>query len=304
MKRFIIWISIILSLLLLADLSAGLLRKGFYRSDRDFSKVEYIVRHADEDVIIIGNSAAESHLDPVKIADSLSLSCFNGGRGGASVRFHIALIRLLLQRHRPKLILYAINSNNLFVSKDQGSFDLLKPLYGLHSELLDSIMDQHYPDERVLFRSNLWLLNPNLVDLCLYKSGKAVPLLIKNKGFKPLQSLLPVDKISRSDSIGVDNDIFNDLKSIKDICQHAGVRLFIMITPDYIFRSNSPPLRETLLSLSDDNQTCSVWYDADNPFFKSDSLHFFDHTHLNKAAAEIYTDSIISRLKPIIGKSI
>ena len=116
-------------LLLAIDFSVGLTLEKLYDRMKtgEKARANFAIRKASPDVFIFGSSRALYHYNPKIIEDSLNLSVYNAGRSNQSVLYHVAILRSILNRHQPKLIVLDVNEDEL--EKEALKYELLSALY-------------------------------------------------------------------------------------------------------------------------------------------------------------------------------
>lgn len=82
----------------------------------DYGRNRYICTQTHQDCLIFGSSRSIHHLDPVLLADSLGMTCYNCGDDGMGIVAMYGRYQLIRERYIPKVIIYDVVS----------SFDLLQ----------------------------------------------------------------------------------------------------------------------------------------------------------------------------------
>ena len=124
----------------------------------DYAKIEYLFHQANEDVVIIGSSVAINSFMPDIMMDSLGISVFNGGCNAQNIIFFRCMIDGLLEHHRPRGVILALQPDDL--SDDHiGRIELLNPYYGRNPVIDSALVLQNDGKGSAFLRSNLYKYN-------------------------------------------------------------------------------------------------------------------------------------------------
>lgn len=299
--RFICWTGIIILTLLCMEAGSRFLLKSLYESSTSGSKEEYLLRDANEDIIILGNSVGELHIDSQAIEDSLGISCFNGAISSTTMKSHLALLRFLLSHHTPRIIIYAFSENNLIWVHQDPFIDRLKRFYGINYPVVDSLVPTFYPNQKLLLHSSLRRLDRYILTDILHKNGISNSRSLQPKGTRLMPTRHPMAKPHHHKKDTLINQIrLHQLTSFIALCREAGVTLIIAIPPNMIISEGETLCHRELDSIHKARGDFFFWYDPRLTGIKGNPELFLDASHMDKRGARIYTDTIIRRLQDII----
>ena len=110
MKKFLIKTVLFFIIIAIIDVLSGKLFTCLVEHTKggDNWRNNYICDGVNDDILIFGSSRALHHYNPVIISDSLNLSCYNCGQDGNGAILNEARYQLILQRHRPKVLIYDV----------------------------------------------------------------------------------------------------------------------------------------------------------------------------------------------------
>lgn len=152
MKKYIFKGVCLILLLVLFDFAAGrffsfLHRLAFGKSPYGLV-TEYAMFKVDTEVIIIGSSRAVHHYVPEILSDSLVMSVHNCGKDGAFLLYQCCLIDGILNRIKPKLVIWDIEPT-CFAEGTSADYLLsdLNPFYD-QNKFCQQVIDQSKPAER------------------------------------------------------------------------------------------------------------------------------------------------------------
>ena len=290
-------ILIFIILIFIFDLVFGLIySKYFYlQSDSRFAKSNYAFKNCYDEIIILGDSRAEHHYNTKNISDSLNLSSFNFGSDGQSLFYHNAILKALLLRYKPKIIILDLNPKDLFYNEK--SYDRLSYLFPYDTKIVDDFvrLDSFF---KVYFKKiNFYKYNGTfLITLKSYFSPKKY-----YQGFNPLygniddKSKVEMNKSIRNEII--DSNKIKSFNEIIDCCSKNNIELFIFVSPYYNLFYNDDTFKiDHFLNKRLLNNIKYFDFSSSNLFLKNDTI-FKDNSHLNSKGADYYTDMVISLIK-------
>lgn len=264
-------------------------------------------------VIIIGNSRAQTHYDPLLMQQITGKTFYNMGQRKTGVLVHCSQVDLVLKEHSPEVILYDIcadHFNPMFFAKNWNS-----PLfvYYQNSTVKERLkhIDDYYTIKSIL-RS--YHINQHgievLYDRFLNKkhfgtngfeglNGSNIQELIKSRSVKE-------DLIDEEDLTNLSTDtsqreyLKNEFLGLVRTCELKGIRLVLLTSP-YYKDLNPPkiyvgPLSEELKTIVDRHNLEYYRITSDSlDVFKDPSL-FYNSYHMNKAGAAIYSEIVARRV--------
>ena len=152
--RFVARTLFVFIAVVILDFGIGSLLRTFYfrqTSGLDY-RTTYSIEQTRADLIIFGSSTAIHDYIPVVFEQRLNLSAYNAGRDGMSIFYDYAVLKAVMKRHAPKIIIMAFDKDEF--TQTQESYDRLSsllPFYKTHPEI-DSIIDLrgHYKKYKAL----------------------------------------------------------------------------------------------------------------------------------------------------------
>lgn len=127
-KSFILKLLAFVTVIFLLDIIIGHLLKKFYYKQK--SGYDYLTTYSIEktkaDLLIFGSSSAVNIYNTEIFKNKTGLSCFNAGRHGQSLFYHYAVLKSVLKRYRPKIIVLSFDAGNF--SRNQAAYDRLAVL--------------------------------------------------------------------------------------------------------------------------------------------------------------------------------
>lgn len=300
MKKLLIFIFGVLATVGVLDFATGIALKSYLRTHRlpgDCAAIDYTVKDADEDIIIIGNSVVLNSLMPAVIQDSLGASVYNSASNGQQLAFFYSMLDCILLRHRPKMVILGL-TYNLFSSKGVGGrYSILSPYYDMGYNVIDSCFNSMSSYSPYLMKSTFYRYNSIWWRILLYHF--ITPNEPGENGFiaKPIPPIFPEIK-PIVESSAPEEECMRFIDMIIRRCQEAGVRLVAIFPP----RLYEPSDNTGIVAVKDmlRRKGVSVIDDSNDPYYLSHPKLFYDNDHLNKDGALIYSREKASALKDIL----
>ncbi len=295
MRKYLFKIFIFLALVVVADLLGGMFFRYWYgRIDAGaIGKEQYIGLQANEDLLIFGSSRAEFHYDPRILQDTLGMTCYNCGASGYGIILAYARLKMVTQRHQPKVIVLDVSRDFDIVKSDNAKIvGALKPFYDL--EGIDSVALSIDTTEKYKMLSQLYRYNSNLHHnpMALFKAKPAERKPDAAKGY--LAQKGEFDKMRVREQGGglldiheVDTLKLNYVEKFIDLSR--GSRLFFVISPIWYGMKTEElkPIRD----ICQQRGIPIIDFSNDPKYVHNDSL-FKDGKHLNQRGAEAFTKDL------------
>lgn len=300
MKRLVIWIIEIVAIVIALDLLFGGLFSLYINKlglKGDYENSENIFRNYHSDIVILGSSVALNSINPTTLHDSLGVDAISGGANGQAFPFYLTSLKAVIAQHKPKTVILGMLPSNLSDTGIGSRYNYLAPYYGLGFSDIDENLDNAYG--QTLMKSNFYRLNNIWFRILLYNfmtSG-----VQGENGFvgKPVRDIFPeMRHVDASDTHPMTTERREQLTEFLKICKDNNIRLMVLFTPtlcDVPDGFVNPVVTETAeLCL----QFGAEFYD-DSKFMplSADNTMFYDNNHLNLRGSDIYTDTIIKRLR-------
>lgn len=257
----------------------------------------YAIDSTKADLLIFGSSRANHHYLPPVFENHLNLTCYNVGRDGSFLFYHYAILKAVLKRYSPKIIILDFNDGEF--SKNEGNYDRISsllPYYKSHPEMR-SIIELKSPYEKLKLLSKIYPYNSSLL---IIAGGNAI---FSKKKREDINGYIPLTKVW-SDSIRYENTpIKYEIDStkvkiyesfIRD-CLNSKVKLYISCSPHFIRYTH----RDYSIKLA---QEIAKKYDVrffdhlqDSVFINNSEL-FADPLHLNNKGAQLFSINIVDSI--------
>lgn len=297
-QKILIKILVLIVCLISVDyISTSALDYLYFKNAQFGPKTVYSIEKAEADIIVFGSSSASHHYDPKILEDSLGLSCYNAGLDGRNIYYHTAVLKVMLKRFQPSVIIFDISSLDFSVNKKNDDFKgigILNPFYSKYKPELKDILYLQGPYEKYKLFSGIYRYNSKLDDVLL-STFRAGPRVSKLKGFDPLYGSIKDSVSYREFNNSSQKDSFKIeyLRNFIELAQSRGCKVFFFRSP--VFHKYDREIDYSFLtdSLSADG----FWSFQTDTTFVSKNKYFKDGTHLNHEGAVKYSEIVSSLIK-------
>ena len=288
---------ILLVLFLGVDKGFGIIMDELYfKQGRSYL---YGIEEANEDVLIFGASRAMHHYVPSIIEDSLQLTCFNLGSGGQNIYYHYGLIKAVLARYSPKIIILDLFDIDYYDTPGWNTEKLsaFNPVY-YRDTIIKEMVELRGKTEKIKLFSSFYRYNGEVIRTI----NRAVRhnntyFNTKNKGYTPLEGQWKENKQSlHRENNRIDSLKVYYIKKCIALCKAKGVPIILFTSPHYIDMGDDN--RYLLHTIAKEYQISYFNYEQSENFLIH-SEYFRDIVHLNHKGAEIYTKMIIADINKI-----
>lgn len=296
MKSFILKCILFICLLAIVDFCSSAL---FMLRDRQNSgttgRINHVINHSDEEVLILGSSRAVRHFNSRILEDSLGLKVYNIGVDGNGIVLAKGITDLESRRHRPKIIIFELFPHYDYVNREGD--DIVKFSYFLKPYFdtpeIRKLISQADPVESLKMKSSLYRLNSILYKLI--EGIVSIPSL-PDRGFIPQSTVMNYEprkpKLFPTTFDPAKAEILSDFISTMN---REGVRVFFTISPIYSY-----PDREfaDVKKYVESKGGYVFDYLNDSAFLKNRG-YFADRVHLNTIGADTLSSDLASKIKSI-----
>jgi hypothetical protein len=281
------------------DLTIGRVLKKFYfsESSKENDPFIYSITKSTDDIIVFGSSRAKHHYNAKMMEDSLLLKAYNFGYGGQNNYFHEILLRNILLRHKPKIILLDLMYIDFEVTEsswDKDKLDVLIPFcqFPLIGDEISTLDAYH----------KLKSLS------CIYPFNSQIYTIVKNNYFpysNHFNGFIPLNDKKWSKELTIESTSIQGFKydhqkieiieGFIKLCKENNIKLLLFISPLYKKYENGLPFKDLLMYLQEKHKINVFDFRNNSEFLNSN--YFSDPMHLNSDGAEIYTKNVINILK-------
>lgn len=298
MKKFIIYVLIFLSIIILLDILFGVICRylNSHAMGGDTANHYNITMVQTDSILIMGSSRAIHHYDAKVLEDSLHTTVYNCGLDGNGILFQYGRLSLILQRYCPKLIIYdAIYTFDI----SQGSSaerDLRWLRRWSCNHTLDSLISDISVNEKYKLFSNFYKYNTDFIQMF---SDYVRPMQeISYKGYKPLNGVIDYLPENNNDEIVEWSPLkLKYFKKFIDLCKSNDIKLVVVYSPWFSKKTSIPYYR--LTELCNEELIPVIDYYGGGVFNDSKNL-FKDASHMNDVGAKKFSRDIVHHLRHLL----
>lgn len=265
-------------------------------------KLTYAIEQSDENLLIFGSSRAQHHYNSQVLFDSLELSVYNAGVSGQNIYFHYALLKSVLDRYKPQVVLLEVFDIDIYKTPSGWNTDKLSALYPYYyrDTAVKEVVNLRSPFEPYILTSNLVRYNsqiPYTLSLPLFYKNSEIAY--RNMGYMPIdttQHLTGELGSAVEEKYGgvIDNNKVNYLRKFAQLCSSKGVRCIFLISP--VFENiSATKYPSTVRNIANE---CDVeFYDFSNDTVLMNPMYFKDIAHMNDRGARLFSYEVANKIK-------
>jgi hypothetical protein len=296
--NFLYKLFIFILIVFIFDFTIGSLLKYYYfkQSSGFYYRTTYSIEKTKADILIFGTSKANHQYSPEIIESRLKLTYYNVGRDGSSIFYHYAVLKSVLKRYNPKVIILDITEE---FEKTQTSYDrisMLLPYYEDHTEIRP-IIELKSQFEKIKLLSKLYPYNSLVFSILAGNTEFNKSRHIDNKGYVPMSKVwnASIQHYSVPFYDEIDSTKVRIFESFIKDCKNSGIKLYIVASPNYytigfINKSN--------LIAKEIAQKYKIKFldHSSDSLFLNNNIFFADPGHLNNKGAIIFSNIIVDEI--------
>ena len=294
MKSLIVLITVIV-----LDFIIGSILKTFYfrQTSGEGYHTTYSIEKTDADLLIFGSSTAIHNYVPETFKKQMNISAYNVGRDGISIFYDYAILKTILKRYSPKVIILDFDPQEF--KKDQESYDRLScllPYYKKYPEI-QRIVDLKSPYEKYKLLSNIYPYNSSIFTIAIGNTEYNKTRRGDINGYVPINTIWddPIKDSNTFLNYPADSNKIKIYKCFIEDCIRAKVELYIVASPLFIkpgYKNNSVTIGK---AIADKYHVKFLDYSKDSMFLNSPKL-FADVSHLNDDGAVEYSNTVSDKI--------
>ena len=298
-QYFFIKLLTLLLIVFMLDFTAGKILRYYYFKEESgmLSRTTYSIDKTNEDILIFGSSRANHHYHPEVFENRLNQSYYNAGRDGQYIFYHYAVLKGILKRYIPKIVILDLNSGEL--RKDQESYDRLSallPYYKSHREIR-SIIELKSPFEKIKLCSAIYPYSSLIFTIAIGNTDYNKKKQGDIKGYVPLTNVLNQPTVThnqppKNDLDSVKVKFFESF--IKD-CIQSNTKLYIVCSPYFHDAGYSDPSILAGKEIAKKYGIAFFDFSRDTVFTNKAGL-FSDIMHLNDKGARIFSEKLSDKI--------
>lgn len=285
-------------------IAGGILRYFYFKQESGWNyRTTYSMEKTKADLLIMGSSRAAQQYHPDIFEDKLKMSCYNCGRDGNFILYNYAVLRSILKRYKPKMIVLDFIKGQFKINPSEyDRLSVLLPYYKDHPEIR-SIINKRGEFEKFKLLSATYPFNSTLFNTIIgnteFNKERQKDIrgfvIFDNEWERPVKienNLPPVP-------YKIDSTFLHCYESFIKDCNSAGVQLYIVCSPYFVKSPNADYSINLGKEIAKNYNVDFIDHSGDTSLINHSSL-FSDSMHLNIDGAKIFSemvaDEIIKRI--------
>ncbi len=298
LKKLAINIVITLLIVFILDFAIGNVLRYFYFKESSglHYRTTYSVDSTTANLLIVGSSRANHHYVPEVFEDSLKETFYNTGRDGNGTFYQFALVKSVLKRYQPKIIIFEYSSKFENEPLEYDQMSSLLPYYKDHSEIR-KIIELRSPMEKLKLLSQIYPFNSQILTIGVGNLEINKARVTDNKGYVPLYDIWHenLDSIADRRVFAIDTNKINAFKECLTLPKKLGVQVYVVFSPLFQkYHKNQELDRCSQICAA---QNIPFWDYSKDSSFLSDKTLFKDILHLNYKGAAKFSKLIAGKIK-------
>lgn len=301
-QYFLIKLAVFFAIIYILDFSVGSVLCYFYFKQESglLYRTTYSIEKTKADILIFGSSRANHHYNPDVFEKRMNQSYYNVGRDGNFILYHSAVLKGVLKRHSPKIVILDIVHGEF--EQNQYSYDRLSsllPYYRSHPEMR-SIINLKSRYEKIKMLSYIYPYNSLMFTIAAGNAEFNKKRKSDIKGYVPITRIWyePIQIDNSSSCYEIDSIKVNAYKTFIQDCIHSKVKLYIVCSP-YFIKSNHTDCSVIIgQEIAKENNIDFFDYSKDSIFMNNSRL-FSDIAHLNDSGAIVFSNMLIDKINKI-----
>ena len=298
-RLFFLKLAAFLCIVFIADFIIGNSLKKFYFKQQ--SGYDYLTTYAIEknkaEFLIFGSSRAVSIFNCDIFEDQTDFSCYNVGRDGEPIFYHYGILKAVLKRYTPKIIILSFDAGNF--SKKADDYDklsVLLPYYETHPEIRP-IVELKGPYEKLKLLSKIYSYNSLLLPIIAGNIAFNQKKYYNSNGYIPIYKIFsgPLQTFDYTNEGELDSVKVNTYKHFIQDCIKSNIQLYIVCPPYMVNQIGIPPSITTAKKIAREYNIDFFDYSKDE-FYTTKPQLFADYRHLNPQGVTIFSNAIIEKI--------
>ncbi len=297
-KKIVLNIVILFIVVFALDFVIGRTLRYFYFKETSglHYRTTYSFDSTRAEILVFGSSRANHHYVPEVFEDSLKAPFYNTGRDGHGIFYQTALLKSILKRYTPKVIIldYAGGFEKGEIAYDRLS--VLLPYYWTHKEIRN-ILELKSSFERIKLISHIYPFNSQILTIAIGNIELNKKRKPDNKGYVALYKEWP-NKIDNKKTLvkyDVDSNKIFLFHEFLVIAKKSGANVFVIFSP--IFQKSKTSQEIIICNEICMSENVPFWdFSKDTIFLKNN--HFFqDIGHMNHNGAVVFSKMVTDKIK-------
>lgn len=291
---------LILVFVILIDQFVGIAGRMAFKNlpdnQSEFSRMNYSITKTTADCIILGSSHASHHYNPDILSDSLHMTVYNAGREGHGITYSLALLKSMLSRYTPKMVILDIKyeESDEWLSRVRD----MKPYFKEYPTAMETNVKVNGKKDYFRVLWNSYMYNSTIMQLLYSYMDKSDKSKYKCNGYDPIP--VKESKVKgikeQVEPVKAANPMYKEcLAELSSLCNERGVALILVSSPTLVRFKYKSPAEPVIDSLG-----LTYLNHFNDEFFLTHTELFRDGDHLFETGADEFSSIVCSELKKVI----
>lgn len=250
-----------------------------------YARTTYGLEKTTADLLIFGSSSAIHHYNPSIFEDTLKLTAYNQGRDGIDILYHSAILKGILTRYYPKIVILNLSPYELSTALSYDRLAALLPYCDKHPEM-KKIVSLKSKFETWKLYSKIYPYNSTFLTIINGFKGNDRKR-IEEKGYVPLFNSIDTNNFIKEDFSRpqhIDPNRVNALSGFIDDCKRSNTSVYLIFSPVFSFDKEFTETTKVAMGISKEKGVACLNF-MNDPRFKGQASFFQDNGHMNHAGA-------------------
>ena len=296
--KFLLQCMVLLLLVWVIDFTIGnVLRYFYFKQKGEDYRTTYSMENTKAELLIFGSSRGVRQYHPDVFEKRLGLSYYNASRPGLFMFYHEAVLRSVLKRYTPKVVLLDFRYGEF--RKDKQNYDRLScllPYYQNHPEIRP-VLEQRSKYEKLKLISAIYPFNSDMYKIALrnlpsYKEEEKI-----TRGYVYYDNIWgrPIQKANDSKNYAIDSNIVKSYERFIKSCVERKIKLLVVVTPYFSIKEPNDVSITMAKEIAASNGVKFIDYSQDTIFLHRPEL-IADMIHLNNNGAIFLSGMLVDSL--------
>lgn len=300
MKKLLARILIVAAIVLVCDRTIGYALNWMAQNAKvsDNGHNNLINHEIEDSILFMGSSRCLHHYIPKILEDSLGYTCYNAGIDAEGIFLNYVHLQFILERHRPKLIVYDVAPHLDYHKRD--NIRHLKWIRGEYEKpFVQEVIKDIDQKEYYKMKSYLYRVNDNVPEII--RDYLHDPDQDADKGYRGYNRSITVEETyKRFPNNEVDSVKYKYFDRFISLCKENDVTLVMAVSPIYNIIDDSE--YQVLYDLVKKHNVPLINHLTDARFYGRKDL-FYDLYHLNLQGSDAYTKLFCGEIMPYLNVS-
>jgi hypothetical protein len=252
-----------------------------------YARTTYGLEQTTAELLIFGSSSANHHYNPSIFEETLNLSAYNEGRDGVEILYHTAIMKGILRRYTPKIVILNLSPNELSTELGYDRLSSLLPYQEKYPEMKEIIsLRSRFENWKLL--SKIYPYNSTFLTI-LNGLHRITGTRIQDKGYVPLNGTMEIYNNEKNHTqYQLDTNRVKALHEFIDQCKEKKILVYLVFSPVVGFNNQETETVVEVKKISVEKDIYCYNFINDSRFNGQVAL-FRDYGHMNHEGATIFS---------------